>query len=76
MATTVTVVLCTILGLPVSTTHCQVGAIVFVGLVSLGSKRVAWPLFGRIGLSWLLTLPLSAGLAAALLGMLRPSARQ
>lgn len=58
-------------GFPVSTTHCQVGAIICVGWVALGRKNVSWGLFGKIGLTWILTLPLSGGLAALVVYLLR-----
>lgn len=73
LATTISVVLASIYGLPVSTTHSQVGAIVFVGLVSAGPKGVSWRLFGRIGASWILTIPFAGSLAAILTAMLRPA---
>ena len=49
----------------------QVGAVVFVGWVAPsaaedGSGGVSWRLFGKIALSWVLTLPLAGGLAALL----------
>ena len=36
---------------------------VFVGAAAFGPKKVAWGMFGRIVLTWVLTLPI-AGLAA------------
>eukprot|EP01025_Chloroclados_australasicus_P049067 TRINITY_DN5576_c0_g1_i1.p1 TRINITY_DN5576_c0_g1~~TRINITY_DN5576_c0_g1_i1.p1 ORF type:complete len:598 (-),score=56.99 TRINITY_DN5576_c0_g1_i1:323-2116(-) len=68
LASTVTVVIATSLpfALPVSTTHCQVGAVVFVGMYAEGIRKVNWGLFGKIALSWVLTLPF-AGLIAAYL---------
>eukprot|EP00892_Ulva_mutabilis_P005026 jgi/Ulvmu1/2896/UM146_0038.1 len=61
------VVSATALGIPVSTTHCQVGAVIFVGWTAVGYKSVRWSMFGWIALTWLITLPTSAGLAALLL---------
>ena len=46
-----TVILASFLGLPVSSTHCQVGAVVFVGMAKNGPKKVSWNLFGKICLS-------------------------
>ena len=66
-ATTLTVVLATVIGgLPVSTTHCKVGAVVFTGAVVSGRKGVDLSLFGKIVLTWVLTLPLAGALAAVL----------
>lgn len=69
----VTVVLATMMELPVSTTHCQIGSVVFVGLVSMGSDHVAWRLVGKIFLTWMITLPFSGGIAIAIMEMIRPS---
>jgi len=65
-ASTTSVVVATLIGLPVSTTHCQVGAIVFIGALSQGREGVNLGLFGKIGLAWLATLPAAGGLAAFL----------
>lgn len=67
-AATVTVVIATVIGgLPVSTTHCKVGAIAFVGAVSNhGRGGVQWSLFGKIVVTWVATLPF-AGVVAAVL---------
>jgi len=50
-------------GLPVSTTHSIVGAIVGFGAVGLGFEAVAWGKVAQIALSWL-TSPLIGGLLA------------
>jgi solute carrier family 20 (sodium-dependent phosphate transporter) len=71
----VTVVLATMMGLPVSTTHCQIGSVVFVGWVSSGAEHVAWELVGKIFLTWIITLPFSGGLSSALLLAIKPSLR-
>lgn len=67
----VTVVLATMLELPVSTTHCQIGSVVFVGLVSSGPDHVAWGLVGRIFLTWIITLPFSAGVSITVMESIR-----
>ncbi len=48
-------------GLPVSTTHVSVGALVGLGTVT---RRVHWQPVGKVLLSWLLTLPCAAAIAA------------
>ena len=50
-------------GLPISTTHSIVGAIVGFGVVSIGPEVVNWGKIGQIELSWL-TSPLLAGVIA------------
>lgn len=51
------------LGIPVSTTHCQVGAVMAVGIVR-GLRRLDWRLFGKIAVSWVVTIPAAGGTAA------------
>lgn len=72
-ASAITVVACTALNMPVSTTHCQVGAVVFVGCVSVGYKHVDFGMFGKIVLTWVLTIPFAALVAAGLTAALRPA---
>jgi PiT family inorganic phosphate transporter len=65
IATTVTVLGCSLLKLPVSTTHTIVGAIIGVGMArGLGAinRRVTRDIFG----SWLITVPVSGVLTAGL----------
>ncbi len=50
-------------GLPVSTTHSIVGAIVGFGAVGIGFEVVKWGKVGQIALSWV-TSPLLAGILA------------
>eukprot|EP00951_Prasinocladus_malaysianus_P026858 scaffold239461_cov50-Prasinocladus_malaysianus.AAC.1 len=44
------------LGIPLSTTHCQVGATVGVGLLESVTKGVNWKLVGRVVIGWIITL--------------------
>uniref|UniRef100_A0A7S1UC45 Phosphate transporter n=2 Tax=Phaeomonas parva TaxID=124430 RepID=A0A7S1UC45_9STRA len=74
-ASTFSVVLATWLELPVSTTHCQIGAVTFVGLAAFGADKVKWSTLGQIVISWVLTLPFSGLLAAALAAMFREGLR-
>ncbi len=53
-------------GLPVSTTHSIVGAIVGFGAVGLGVDAVAWTKVGQIVMSWL-TSPIIGGVLAFLI---------
>ena len=52
-------------GWPVSTTHTIVGAIVGFGIYALGINEINWAVVGNIGLSWI-TSPLSSALVAGL----------
>jgi phosphate/sulfate permease len=60
--TATTILLATQLGLPVSTTHCLVGAVLGVGLAR-GLSAINLSMIRDIGLSWLITLPASAGMS-------------
>ncbi|HUT36427.1 MAG TPA: inorganic phosphate transporter [Planctomycetota bacterium] len=65
IATAATVLTCTRMGLPVSTSHCVVGAVLGVGLArGLGAvnRRVVRNICG----SWLATVPAAAGMAMLL----------
>lgn len=63
------------LGIPISSTHCIVGSVVFVGWMhgwqNKGDKqqqqqKVDWSLFRSIIYAWLITLP-AAGFVSAML---------
>ena len=51
-------------GLPVSTTHVVTSAVTGTGLIG-GLGAVSWKVFRAIMLTWVVTLPVCAGLAAA-----------
>jgi PiT family inorganic phosphate transporter len=55
-------------GWPVSTTHSIVGALIGFGLVGIGSEAVDWPQVGSIVASWLIS-PLIGGVLAFLLAI-------
>lgn len=61
-STATVVIFCSTLGLPVSTTHTLVGAIVGVGLAR-GLEAVNLVIIRRIMYSWLITIPVTAALA-------------
>jgi PiT family inorganic phosphate transporter len=63
LAAATTVVVASRTGLPVSTTHIAVGAVVGVGLAR-GVGALDLRVVGTIVVSWLVTLPVGAGLAA------------
>ena len=57
-----TVVLASATGLPISTTHTLVGAVLGVGLAR-GVEALHLPTVGAIVTSWVVTLPAGAGLS-------------
>jgi PiT family inorganic phosphate transporter len=70
LAAAATVVLASRTGLPVSTTHILVGAVMGVGL-SRGIAALDLRVGARIGLSWIVTLPIGALLSAFFFFVLR-----
>lgn len=50
-------------GIPLSTTHCKVGAVVAVSLMH-NRKAVSWRTFGNIAWAWIVTLPVSGAISA------------
>lgn len=63
------------LGLPLSTTHCQVGSTVGIGLLEGTKEGVNWRLLGKMVVGWIMTLLVVALTAAAFfaLGVYAPS---
>jgi PiT family inorganic phosphate transporter len=59
----ISILLATKFGIPVSTTHTITGSIVGVGATHRLSA-VRWGIAGRIVWAWILTIPMSAGMAA------------
>jgi PiT family inorganic phosphate transporter len=59
------------LGIPVSTTHVISGSIMGVG-ASMNVSAVRWGVAGNIIVAWVLTIPMSALIAAGFLYLLRP----
>ena len=58
-------------GIPVSTTHSITGAIMGVG-TSMNASAVRWGVAGNIVVAWVLTIPISALLAAGFLKLVTP----
>ena len=61
LSSMITVLACSKMGLPISTTHTLVGAIVGVGLAR-GITAVDRRVVGSIFISWMVTIPIAAGL--------------
>ncbi|KAH3709863.1 sodium-dependent phosphate transporter 1-like isoform X2 [Dreissena polymorpha] len=65
-----TVLIASNIGIPISTTHCKVGSIVFVGWFR-SRAGVDWKLFRNIIIAWFVTLPIAGGLSAGFMAALR-----
>lgn len=78
-----TVLLASKVGLPISTTHCKVGSVIFVGYANAPPyteedkaaglsrpKPVDWGLFRNIVYAWVVTVPISAFLSATFMFIL------
>lgn len=68
LASAVTVVVASNIGLPVSTTHCKVGSVVAVGWMR-SKKAVDWRLFRNIFVAWFVTVPISGLISAAIMAL-------
>ncbi|KAJ8287096.1 hypothetical protein GJAV_G00047610 [Gymnothorax javanicus] len=68
LASAVTVVVASNIGLPVSTTHCKVGSVVAVGWLR-SRKAVDWHLFRNIFMAWFVTVPISGLISAAIMAL-------
>lgn len=69
LGASITVVLASYLGLPVSSTQSITGATVAVGLCNGDWKAMNWRMLAWIFFSWVLTLPIAALISGCLLGI-------
>lgn len=61
LAAAAVVMIASLMGLPVSSTHILIGAVLGIGLVN---RQTNWELMKPIGLAWIITLPAAAILSA------------
>jgi len=66
LGSALTVLIASNVGIPISTTHCKVGSVVFVGRFR-SRENVDWRIFRNIVLAWLVTLPVTGGISAAIM---------
>jgi PiT family inorganic phosphate transporter len=69
MAAATTILLASRLGLPVSTTHALVGALVGIGLLQ-GANSLKFNTVKEIALAWGLTLPIAIALSSSIFKLL------
>ena len=53
--------------MPVSSTHCQVGSVICIGMYENGVKHVKWGMLNKIIVSWVVTVPIAAAVAGGFL---------
>ncbi|ERE69837.1 sodium-dependent phosphate transporter 1 [Cricetulus griseus] len=70
LASALTVVVASNIGLPISTTHCKVGSVVSVGWLR-SKKAVDWRLFRNIFMAWFVTVPISGVISAAIMAVFK-----
>lgn len=70
LASALTVVIASNIGLPISTTHCKVGSVVSVGWLR-SKKAVDWRLFRNIFVAWFVTVPISGVISAAIMAVFK-----
>ncbi|XP_063788018.1 sodium-dependent phosphate transporter 1 [Pseudophryne corroboree] len=68
LASALTVVIASNVGLPISTTHCKVGSVVSVGWLR-SKKAVDWRLFRNIFLAWFVTVPIAGLISAGIMAL-------
>jgi len=68
LSAAVVVLMASMLGIPVSSTHILIGAVLGIGLVN---RHTNWKLMKPIAMAWVITLPVAAGLSAIFFLLLR-----
>lgn len=70
ISTAFTVLFASNLSIPISTTHCKVGSVVAIGRFR-SKQSVDWSLFRNIIVAWVVTVPVTGGIAAGVMALLR-----
>jgi sodium-dependent phosphate transporter len=75
LATALTVSFASVYGIPISTTHCIVGAEIGIGIAENWKTGVNWKLFGKTATAWIFTLFISGLMSATIFaqGIYAPS---
>ena len=80
LAMNIIVMICSIFGIPASTTHCEVMAVVGAGIAKgfvdsgsfkVGMKSIDLKLIGNIALSWIITIPFAIAVSAVFYSIAR-----
>ena len=67
LGSTLSVLLASFFGAPVSSTHCQIGSVLAIGVLEAGPKAVDWMSIGKIVVAWVVTVPFAAAVGAAIM---------
>ncbi|CAF3797289.1 unnamed protein product [Rotaria magnacalcarata] len=70
ISTAFTVLVASNLSIPISTTHCKVGSVVAIGRFR-SKQSVDWSLFRNIIVAWIVTVPVTGGISAGVMALLR-----
>ncbi|CAF3355573.1 unnamed protein product [Rotaria socialis] len=70
ISTAFTVLVASNLSIPISTTHCKVGSVVAIGRFR-SKQNVDWSLFRNIIVAWIVTVPVTGGISAGVMALLR-----
>lgn len=74
LGTATSVLIASFLRMPVSSTHCFIGAVIAVGLLNgEGRKAIKWKMVSKIVVSWVVTVPLAGMVSAAVYAALKPA---
>ncbi|GFF38166.1 phosphate-repressible phosphate permease [Aspergillus udagawae] len=65
----ITVLLASLLGLPVSMTQCITGPVLGAALVNMDLKSINWKQLAKIFLDWVLPLPCAGLISGIIMGM-------
>ena len=67
LGSTLSAPLASFFGAPVSSTHCQIGSVLAIGVLKAGPKAVDWSSIGKIVVAWVVTVPFAAAVGAVIM---------
>ena len=69
LGSALSVLLASFIGAPArfSSTHCQIGSVLAIGVLEAGPKAVDWMSIGKIVVAWVVTVPFAAAVGAAIM---------
>ena len=67
LGSTLAVLFASFFGAPISSTHCQIGSVLMIGVMESGVRSVDWGSLSKIVVAWFVTVPFAALVSAAFL---------